>query len=234
MSEVSSNSAAIGVSGVREDILHHDPLLDCLVELTRIHGRPSTRAALIAGLPLDKGILPPSLFARAAGRAGLSAKVTRRALERIDAVLLPAVLLLANEEACVLLGWDEAEENARVLFPEVGQGTVLLSRDELSSRYSGIAIFARPHFRFDSRTPQVGDVKLRHWFWGTLADQWPVYRDVLGAAFLINVLALAMPLFTMNVYDRVVPNRAFETLWMLALGVVLVLGVDMALRLLRG
>jgi len=219
---------------VREDILHHDPLLDCLVELTRIHGRPSTRAALVAGLPLDKGLLTPSLFARAASRAGLSAKVTRRPLERIDSVLLPAVLLLANEEACILLGWDEAGENARVLYPETGQGTVLLTRDELAGRYTGIAIFARPHFRFDSRTPQVGEVKLRHWFWGTLADQWPVYRDVLGAALLINLLALAMPLFTMNVYDRVVPNRAMETLWMLALGVVLVIGVDLTLRLLRG
>ena len=87
MSEVSSKSAGVGVSGVREDILHHDPLLDCLVELTRIHGRPSTRAALIAGLPLEKGVLPPSLFARAASRAGLSAKVVRRPLARIDDVL---------------------------------------------------------------------------------------------------------------------------------------------------
>ncbi len=234
MSELRSGTTG-GVSvGVREDILHHDPLLDCLVELTRIHSRPSTRAALVAGLPLDKGLLTPSLFARAASRAGLSAKVTRRPLERIDAVLLPAVLLLANEEACVLLGWDEAGDNARVLYPETGQGTVLLTREELASRYTGIAIFARPHFRFDSRTPQVGEVKLRHWFWGTLADQWPVYRDVLGAALLINLLALAMPLFTMNVYDRVVPNRAMETLWMLALGVMLVIGVDLALRLLRG
>src|SRR5574343_1911090 len=234
MSELRSGTTG-GVSvGVREDILHHDPLLDSLVELTRIHSRPSTRAALVAGLPLDKGLLTPSLFARAASRAGLSAKVTRRPLERIDAVLLPAVLLLANEEACVLLGWDEAGDNARVLYPETGQGTVLLTREELASRYTGIAIFARPHFRFDSRTPQVGEVKLRHWFWGTLADQWPVYRDVLGAALLINLLALAMPLFTMNVYDRVVPNRAMETLWMLALGVVLVIGVDMVLRLLRG
>lgn len=234
MSELRSGTTG-GVSvGVREDILHHDPLLDSLVELTRIHSRPSTRAALVAGLPLDKGLLTPSLFARAASRAGLSAKVTRRPLERIDAVLLPAVLLLANEEACVLLGWDEAGDNARVLYPETGQGTVLLTREELASRYTGIAIFARPHFRFDSRTPQVGEVKLRHWFWGTLADQWPVYRDVLGAALLINLLALAMPLFTMNVYDRVVPNRAMETLWMLALGVMLVIGVDLALRLLRG
>lgn len=234
MSEVSGGVAALGSVGMREDILHLDPLLDCLVELTRIHGRPSTRAALVAGLPLDKGILTPSLFARAASRAGLSAKVTRRPLDRIDEVLLPAVLLLTNDEACVLLGWDEAGENARVLFPETGQGTVVVPRSALAGRYAGVAIFARPHFRFDTRTPQVGEVKLRHWFWGTLADQWPVYRDVLGAALLINVLALAMPLFTMNVYDRVVPNRAIETLWVLALGVILVIGVDMMLRLLRG
>ena len=217
MSEDTSRSAGIGATGLREDILHHDPLLDCLVELTRIHGRPSTRAALVSGLPLDKGVLSPSLFARAAGRAGLSAKVSRRSLERIDAVLLPAVLLLVNEEACVLLGWDETGENARLLFPETGQGTVQMTREALAARYTGIAIFARPHFRFDTRTPQVGEVKLRHWFWGTLSEQWPVYRDVLGAALLINLLALAMPLFTMNVYDRVVPNRAMETLWVLAL-----------------
>ena len=223
-----------GSIGVREDILHLDPLLDCLVELTRIHGRPSTRAALVAGLPLEKGKLTPALFARAASRSGLSAKVLRRPLEKIDAVLLPAVLLTASDEACVLLGWDESGENARLLFPETGQGSVTLSRAELEQRYIGIAIFARPHFRFDKRTPQVGDVKLRHWFWGALADQWPVYRDVLAAALLINVIALAMPLFSMNVYDRVVPNRAMETLWVLALGVLLLLGIDMTLRMLRG
>lgn len=234
MSEAMSGTTEIGKSGVREDLLHHDPLLDCLVELTRIHGRPSTRAALTAGLPLENGSLTPSLFARAASRAGLSAKLVRRPLERIDPALLPAVLLLDGEEACVLLGWDEAGENARLLFPETGQGSVLLSRTSLAGRYAGIAIFARPHFRFDKRTPQVGDIKLRHWFWGALAEQWPVYRDVLGAALLINVMALAMPLFSMNVYDRVIPNRAMETLWVLALGVVLLIGVDMTLRLLRG
>ncbi len=231
--ELNINSDS-GSVGVREDILHLDPLLDCLVELTRIHGRPSTRAALIAGLPLEKGTLTPSLFARAASRSGLSAKVLRRPLEKIDSILLPAVLLTAGDQACVLLGWDETGEIARLLFPETGQGSVSMSRAELETRYTGIAIFARPHFRFDKRTPQVGDVKLRHWFWGELSDQWPVYRDVLAAALLINVIALAMPLFTMNVYDRVVPNRAMETLWVLALGVILLLGIDMVLRMLRG
>ncbi len=229
-----SISGGVGLSDIREDLLHHDPLLDCLVELTRIHGRPSTRAALTAGLPLEAGQLTPGLFARAAARAGLAAKLGRRSLDRIDAALLPAVLLLKGEEACVLLGWDEGGQRAQLLFPETGQGSVSLSRDELAERYAGIAIFARPHFRFDQRTPAVGQVHLRHWFWGALAEQWPVYRDVLGAAFLINMLALAMPLFTMNVYDRVVPNRALETLWVLALGILIVIGVDFLLRSLRG
>lgn len=223
-----------GGSGMREDLMHHDPLLDCLVELTRIHGRPNTRAALVAGLPLEKGRLTPSLFARAASRSGLAARVVRRPLERIDPALLPAVLLLKGDEACVLLGWDESGEQARLLFPETGQGSVTLTRAELLERYVGIALFARPHFRFDKRTPEVGEVKLRHWFWGALAEQWPVYRDVLAAALLINLFALAMPLFSMNVYDRVVPNRAMETLWTLALGLLLVIGVDIVLRLLRG
>lgn len=234
MAEIDKNIKDVENYGLREDLLHHDPLLDCLVELTRIHGRPSTRAALMAGLPLDKGGLTPSLFARAANRAGLSAKVQRKAIDRIDAALLPVVLLLKGEEACILLGWDESGQNARLLFPETGQGTVLLSREQLEERYAGIAIFGRPHFRFDKRTPQVGEVKLRHWFWGALADQWPVYRDVLHAALLINIFALCMPLFSMNVYDRVVPNRAEETLWVLAIGVGLVVAGDFILRLLRG
>ncbi len=220
--------------GIREDLLHHDPLLDCLLELTRIHGRPATRAALIAGLPTENGRLTPSLFHRAARRAGLVVRVVRRSLEKIDDVLLPTVLLTKDDEACLLLGWDETKEKAHLLFPETGQGSVFLDKVTLSERYLGVAIFVRPHFRFDKRTPEVGQVKLRHWFWGALADNLPLYRDVLVAALLINLFALVLPLFSMNVYDRVVPNRAMETLWTLALGVLLMLGMDTILKMMRG
>jgi ATP-binding cassette, subfamily C, bacterial LapB len=220
--------------GLREDLLHHDPLLDCLVEMTRIHGRPSTRAALTAGLPMPKAGLTPSLFARAASRAGFSSKVVRRPLDRIDATLLPVILLLEGNEACVLMGWEDGGAKAHLLFSETGQGGVTLSREELAGRYVGIAIFARPHFRFDQRTPELGQVVQRHWFWGALVEQWPVYRDILAAALLINLFAIAMPLFTMNVYDRVVPNYGVETLWMLAASMLLILGLDYILRLLRG
>jgi ATP-binding cassette subfamily C protein LapB len=121
-----------------------------------------------------------------------------------------------------------------LIFPELGKAEALLPRDELAARYAGHTILARPEFRFDARTPEVGRVKHRHWFWGTLADNTPLYRDVLLAAFMINVFAVVLPLFTMNVYDRVVPNHAIETLWMLAVGVALVLVADLVLRTMRG
>lgn len=215
-----------------EDQLHPDPLLDCLVELTRIHGRPSTRAALSAGLPLQKQGLTPSLFARAASNAGFSAKVVRRKLDKVDNALLPAILLLKNDEACILLGWEDGK--ARLLFPDTAQGAVYLTHDELQGRYLGIAIFSRPHFRFDERTPPLVHVPQRHWFWGALLDQSSIFKDILAAALLINVFAIAMPLFSMNVYDRVVPNFAVETLWVFAGGMTLVLIMDYIIRLLRG
>lgn len=219
---------------LREDLLHHDPLLACLVELTRLYGRPSTRAALSAGLPLEGGCLTPSLFARAASRAGLSSKIVRRQLAAIDSILLPVILLLKGDQACVLIGWDETGENAQLLFPETGQGKVALARQDLADRYLGIALFARPRFAFDARTPAVGKIMQRHWFWGAVLEQAALYRDVIGAALLINIFALVMPLFSMNVYDRVVPNNATDTLWMLALGVFLVFGMDFMMRVLRG
>ncbi len=228
-----TNNIGFG-SGIREDLLHRDPLLDCLVELTRIHGRPSTRAALTAGLPLLPQGLTPSLFARAAAHAGFSAKVVRRDLFKIDPALLPVILLLQNNEACLLQGWSNDGLTAQLLMPDSGQGTVGLSREELAARYTGVAIFSRPHFRFDRRTPPLVEVPQRHWFWGAILEQSPIFKDILAAALLINLFALAMPLFTMNVYDRVVPNFAVQTLWVFAGGITLVLILDYVIRLLRG
>lgn len=219
--------------GSREHSLQPDPLLDCLVELARIHRRPGTRASLASGLPIAKSGLTSSLFARAAARAGLSSKLVRRPLEQIDIALLPVVLLLNDGGACILLGWDEASDAANLLFPDTGEGAVSLTREALADRYAGLAIFTRPKFLFDRRTP-LQENTTGHWFWGVVRQQLPLYRDILAAALLINLFGLALPLFSMNVYDRVVPNFAVETLWMLALGLTLVLGMDYGLRMMRG
>jgi ATP-binding cassette subfamily C protein LapB len=118
-------------------------------------------------------------------------------------------------------------------MPETGQGSASLPGAELAARYSGIALFVRPHFRFDARAPEVRAPASQHWFWSAILAQRFVYRDVMWAALLINLFALAFPMFSMNVYDRVVPNNAVETLWALSVGVLLVLGADLFMRLLR-
>lgn len=233
-SPASPGPAAERAARLREDLVHADPLLDCLIEVCRLHGQSATRASLSAGLPLVAGRLTLALAERAAARAGMACKLQRRSLDDIDPALLPVIALLKGDEACVLLGWDDAGEHARVLLPESGQGAVSFTRAELAERYSGLALFVRPHFRFDERTPPIRPPRSRHWFWGAVLEQRFVYRDVLWAALLINLFALVFPLFAMNVYDRVVPNQAVETLWALAIGVVLVIGADLLMRTLRG
>jgi ATP-binding cassette, subfamily C, bacterial LapB len=226
-------SAPTTAPRVRDDLIGPDPLLDCLVEVARLHGQGATRATLSAGLPLQpQEALPLSLAERAAARAGLATRVQRLALDEIDALTLPAILILHGNKACVLLGRDDAQ-HWRVLLPETGQGAVTLTTEALASRYSGVVLFTRPHFRFDERTPEVKATRSGHWFWGPVLAQRFVYRDVLWAALLINLFALAFPIFSMNVYDRVVPNHATETLWVLAIGVTLVLCSDLFIRLLR-
>ena len=218
---------------VRDDLISPDPLLDCLIEVARLHGQAATRASLSAGLPLQpQEPLPLALVERAAARAGLATRVQRLALTGIDALTLPAILILKDNKACVLLG-REGEQHWRVLLPETGQGAITLTTDALQARFTGVVLFARPHFRFDERTPEVKATRSGHWFWGPVLAQRFVYRDVLWAALLINLFALAFPIFSMNVYDRVVPNHATETLWVLAIGVTLVLASDLFIRLLR-
>lgn len=218
---------------VRDDLISPDPLLDCLIEVARLHGQAATRASMSAGLPLQpQEPLPLALVERAAARAGLATRVQRLALTGIDALTLPAILILKDNKACVLLG-REGEQHWRVLLPETGQGAITLTTDALQARFTGVVLFARPHFRFDERTPEIKATRSGHWFWGPVLAQRFVYRDVLWAALLINLFALAFPIFSMNVYDRVVPNHATETLWVLAIGVTLVLASDLFIRLLR-
>lgn len=215
------------------DALRMDPLLDSLVSVAKAMGVATTAEALSAGLPLEDNRLTPALFPRAAARAGLTAKLARRSLEQLRPGLLPAVLLLKNKDACVLLEWTE-DGQARVQTPELGDSAQLLSREELASMFTGVVFFVRPVFKFDSRTPVARDeLKSRHWFWGVVFQNWRLYRDGLSAALLVNIFALVMPMFSMTVYDRVVPNRAEETLWVLAIGVLLIMMFDTVLKVVR-
>ena len=211
-----------------------DELLLCLQFLARAHGELPTRDALMAGLPAENGRLTPGLFSRAARRAHLSSQLVSCPLSELKDALLPAIVLLRDERACVLLGFNEDRSQVRIAYPELADAPVEVPLTAIAADYLGSTIYARPTQRYDARTPEVRAGRHDHWFWGVIAESRPLYRDVLLAALLANLFALGMPLFTMNVYDRVVPNHAFETLWVLALGLLLMLISDLVLRTMRG
>lgn len=210
-----------------------DDLTACLLLLANRHGTTTTRDALIAGLPLE-GALTPALFGRAAERIGFASRVVAAGPDELNPALLPAILLLQDNRACILHGIDGQAGTASVVFPELGSAgqPVSLSLEELRSRHVGQAIYCRPSYRPDARAGSTTE-ESGHWFWSVIRNNRRLYADVLLAALFVNLFAMAMPLFVMNVYDRVVPNHATDTLWVLAIGVTVVLIGDLILRQMR-
>ncbi|NOG31797.1 type I secretion system permease/ATPase [Halomonas sp. TBZ9] len=210
-----------------------DELLECLLSIAHQHHHETTREALRAGLPLEEGKLTPGVVGRAAARADLTARIVKSPLGELNPALFPVILLLESGRACLLQEVDLSTGQATVSFPELSDATTDISLHGLAEAYSGQAIYVRPKFRFDARGPEVKQSRERHWFWGVIRENRKLYRDVILGSVLINLFAVAMPLFVMNVYDRVVPNAATETLWVLAVGILIVLCFDLALRLMR-
>ena len=221
--------ADLATQEVRE--LKQDPLLDALVMLTHIHHKPFSPQSLTAGLPLVDGKLTPELFIRAAEKAGFAAKQVTRDLHAISKMVLPVVLLLKNEQACILTRADQ-DGQAEVIFPETGASHIQIDQGDLGQLYTGRALYFKPAYKFGENILAMGGEQ--HWFWSVIQKSKGIYGEVLVASLLINLFALVSPLFIMNVYDRVVPNQAVETLWVLSTGVMIVLLFDLLMKALRG
>lgn len=211
---------------------HDDPLRQGLLLLCRQLGRPLGDAELVDGLALEHGRLPLRLVVRALRRADINAKVAELPLRQMDAYLLPALLLLDDGRSLLLVGVEG--EQYEVLVPQSEGGRECMALTALEALYSGTAVLAKCRYRPDGRVGDYASGLPEHWFFGPLKRLWRSYAEVTAAALVANVLAVASALFAMQVYDRVVPNAAFDTLWILASGVALAIIVDGVLRILRG
>ncbi len=210
-----------------------DPLLECLVIICRIHDRPQSADGLISGLPLDGHRLTPKLCIRAAERQGFAARVLKRPLNKISSLVLPVILLLKDGSACVLSSLD-ARGNARIIQAESGAGERSLPVGELAQDYSGYCLFIQPRPRGDKLHEHPLWKEGHNWFWATLWYFRRYYGEAMLAAVVINVLTIATSLFIMNVYDRVVPNTALDTLYVLAAGTIMAIVFEFLARNLRG
>ncbi|MEG1855755.1 MAG: type I secretion system permease/ATPase [Acinetobacter sp.] len=72
-----------------------------------------------------------------------------------------------------------------------------------------------------------------NWFWSIVLQDWKRYIDIMFASLMANILALATIIFSMQVYDRVVPSQSIPTLWVLAGGVFIAAIFEFVLRVSR-
>jgi ATP-binding cassette subfamily C protein LapB len=215
---------------IRKEI--HDPLAVCLEIITRMHDRPMSVTALRAGLPLVNNRLTLDLVVRAAERADLTAQVVHKKLLEISKLTLPCILILEGNQACVLVNITDNGQ-FEIIWPETPSSITAIARDDLQIMYTGMVVFSRPTYRYDQRAASFSEEQPKQWFWGTLINFFPIYRSVTLASILTNIFTALSPLVSMSVYDRVVPNNAFETLWTLVIGVCIIYAFDFALRQVR-
>jgi ATP-binding cassette subfamily C protein LapB len=227
-----------------------DPLVDCLRLLAGYYGRRTSNASLTSGLPIPGTGITPILFARAAERAGLHARIAEKTAETLAiTATLPCILVLENKQACIL--WEirepgskaakEKDKNRKlhpeteflVQFPETEDERHLLKLSELKEIYTEYAFYVRPIARVDERAGPSEIETGKEWFWSALWENRTIYAEVILAAVMINLFAIASSLFVMTVYDRVIPNSSYETLWVLSIGVLTVYVFDFILKNLR-
>lgn len=216
-----------------------DTLLQSVSWLCHYYGVGRSPQALTAGLPRG-GLLSPSLALASLCCAGLSAGLVQRKALALPLQLAPMILLRKEQGGCILLGRraDPEDEKKRaclyqVILPEISDEPVEVTQAFIDECHTGYAILAKRKAKVDLR---AGDELARpagHWLLDTLWRYRSYYRSAAIGAVLINVLALASIFFTMNVYDRVVPNQAFVTLWSLAIGVLIAMVFEAVARYVR-
>jgi len=227
---------------------YKDPILECLVILTKFYNRPFSAEALVAGLPIKKGQKTPKLFSfnqseaksnffRASKRAGFHSKLVHYTLEDISPLLLPVILILKGDEkgekACILTEISPDKKYAKIILPEMGDIENWVKIEDLKKEYLNFAFLVKPDFSYQERNKRILKHEKQHWFWGTLKYSISTYFDVIIASFLINIFVIATPIFTRNIYDRVIPNNAIDTMWVFVSGIIVIYIFDITLKFLR-
>ncbi len=222
--------------------LVEDALAQSLVWLTRHHGNERSLASLFEGQRIS-GLVGPDQALRALRDAGYKTGLVQRALADIHDLLLPVVLLLKSGDAVLLVARRQQASGpalCSLVLPGAQPRSMDASDDELAGEYSGIALLATPLPAAPAPPPNASVDEAAalldpnsHWLWGTMRRFIPYYRSALLAALLSNTLMLVTGTITSVIYDKVIPNQAFVTLWAVAAAGGLALVFDLAARQLR-
>jgi ATP-binding cassette, subfamily C, bacterial LapB len=207
-----------------------DPLIAALARLARMFELPDP-GIVLQGLAVNSdGTLPFHQAENAAELIGLQCETLPIGRLPSKSRHFPALIRTRDGAAIV---YERSKDQLLLWSPGFAE-PLWTDIAAVEADYAGQALHILGNANLRSGEDVGTIAALRgHWFWSELYKLRREFYPVLWAAFLINLLAFALPLFTMNVYDRIIPNRAISSLWVLAIGVVLAFTIEFALRIAR-
>lgn len=224
--------------GAKSPATDAHPALRVVQWFAKALDQPFSQAAVLGRLPADPDPKERGLLARALATVGLRSKLANRDLRRLDPIVLPCIVFDRKSGQPLILKKISADrKTAEILDQTNGPLEEELPLSKLRRRVDGqVMLVTIDTMRTESLlSPEARahGTPYRHWFWTPFWANWTIWMQVILAVFVINILSVALPLFVMNVYDRVIPNLAYVTLWTLAIGVAVAMGLDLLLRVLR-
>ncbi|RWP55644.1 type I secretion system permease/ATPase [Mesorhizobium sp.] len=205
----------------------------CFSAVAGYLGRPSAETVLFAGIPLSETRIEVEDIRHLAERIGLEVQEFSHRDFLRGRVDLPAILFRVSQLPVALLA--EMQDGAYTTAPQEDGRTIIAKSELAASVISGGVSFSITYANA-AEGMNVGSaarIERRHWLTGTMGAFWHTYSKVVLSAIFINLLAIASPIFTMNVYDRILPNKATSTLWVLAIGIGAVILFDLLLKTAR-
>lgn len=209
----------------------NDDLVACIKELAR-HFGVAAPDSVFSSLALNAdGSLPSHQVDGALDLIGLTGRISTGKKLPTDDRTFPAIIRNASDGYSI--AYEISGESMKRWHPGQAEAD-WVSVDEVADDYADWAVTVLPDAtRLRQSERPWDEAPQQHWFWSEIQKIRPQFYPVLIASFFINLLAFALPLFTMNVYDRIIPNKAVSSLWVLAIGVVLAFATEFALRLAR-
>ena len=208
-----------------------EPLEACLLFLLDHYDKPMSLAALRSGVSKPDENWQLDTFVDAIESLGFTTKTMKVAEPPMPAPNEPLLILGHDGNATVLISRD-GPDDFEVFVPAEGR-TKHLRHDELLAHYAGTCLRVQPPLRVPSSEAGVPRGRRGHWFWGPIGVGQPLYGRAAIAAVLTSVFALASSIFSMIVYDRVIPNNALGSLYALLFGVGIIFLSDFVIRTLR-
>lgn len=167
-----------------------------------------------------------------ARQVGLSLRKTDFSAEVINPWRLPVLVEFQDGQVGVIDKVD-AEGNLSIQFSGDQGLSQTLASDNLAEHVRHVYILRPEKSVPDARVDEYVKPYEDNWFWSIVLRDWKRYIDVMFASLMANILALATILFSMNVYDRVIPAQSVPTLWVLAGGVLIAAIFEFSLRVAR-